>query len=302
MAVGSAPEDYRNPKPKTVIIFESMPELPEAEFGRKLAESVARGRSVSKVRCAPDSIVFVGGPAAIRRALRGRRVQQVRRRGKYIWFELDRGPHPIFHFGMTGAFRTPGGRPLKLESSPRHETHPWPPRFWKIHLIFDDGGELAMTNARRLGRIRLAHEPLAEPPLSKLGFDPLLDLPNPMQFSELLRRRSVTLKGLLLDQGFAAGVGNWMADEVLYQARLDPRRRANSLAAPEIRRLRTKLAHVVNRAVAVDARKEAFPRTWLFHKRWGRVAGATLGGHPIEHIEIAGRTTAWVPAVQSKSG
>jgi formamidopyrimidine-DNA glycosylase len=108
------------------------------------------------------------------------------------------------------------------------------------------------------------------------------------------------IKSLLLDQGFAAGVGNWIADEVLYQAGIDPRRRADTLSAAEARRLRTKLVAVVRKAVAVDARKERFPRGWLFHRRWGRDPEALdAAGRPIEFLRIGGRTTAWVPAVQS---
>ena len=103
----------------------------------------------------------------------------------------------------------------------------------------------------------------------------------------------------LLDQGFAAGVGHWIADDVLYQARLDPRRGADTLTAAETKRLRAKLGHVVRRAVAVDADKRRFPRTWLFHRRWGRVRDArTVRGEPIEFLTLAGRTTAWVPSVQ----
>ena len=156
-----------------------------------------------------------------------------------------------------------------------------------------------MTNKRRLGRIRLRDDPAREPPISKLGFDPLLDLPSPRKFRELVRPRTVSLKGLLLDQGFAAGVGNWIADEVLYQAKLDPRRPASSLDDREVGRLRSRLRSVINRAVEVDAEKERFPRTWLFQHRWGKNADArTHRGERIEHIEVAGRTTAWVPAVQ----
>ena len=89
-----------------------------------------------------------------------------------------------------------------------------------------------MTNARRLGRIRLRHDPLNEPPLNQLGFDPLLDLPSPLVFSALLRGRH-TVVNLLLDQRFAAGVGNWIADEVLYQTGIAPQRRASSLSDAE---------------------------------------------------------------------
>ncbi len=112
--------------------------------------------------------------------------------------------------------------------------------------------------------------------------------------------RTVSLKGLLLDQGFAAGVGNWIADEVLYQARLHPRRKASSLSEAEARRLRSKLRSVIRKAVEVDADSSRFPRTWLYHHRWGRNEEAsTFRGERIEYIEVAGRTTAWVPGAQS---
>ena len=156
-----------------------------------------------------------------------------------------------------------------------------------------------MTNARRLGRIRLRSDPANEPPISALGFDPLLDLPAPKAFAEMLRARSAVIKALLLDQSFAAGVGNWIGDEVLYQAGIDPRRRASSLTDEEARCVRRKLKMVIERAVAVDADKTRFPKTWLFHRRWGRDESAvTARGEPIRHLTVAGRTTAWVPRVQ----
>ncbi|MHC4989858.1 MAG: Fpg/Nei family DNA glycosylase [Planctomycetota bacterium] len=277
-----------------------MPELPEVERGRRLAQRVATGRRIERVHCATDDIVLANvTPARMRLALRGRRVLDVGRRGKHLWFELDQRPWPTFHFGMTGAFVTPGEEPLQLASSPDRPQESWPPRFAKIRLVFDDGGELAMTNKRRLGRIRLHTDPLGEPPIRDLGFDPLLDLPTPARFVELLHRRSAIMKALLLDQSFAAGVGNWIADEILYQARIDPRRTADSLTATEARRVRQKLKLVVETAVGVNAAKDRFPRSWLFHRRWGRDPQAVTGrGERITHITIAGRSTAWVPDVQ----
>jgi formamidopyrimidine-DNA glycosylase len=278
-----------------------MPELPEVERGRRLAENVAAGRMIAKVKCARDPIVFEGmSPARWRQVLAGRRVIAVHRRGKYIFFELDDRPWPVFHFGMTGGFVTPDVAALRLASSRKKSVETaWPPRFTKIHLVLDDGGELVMTNKRRLGRIRLRTDPLSEPPLSALGFDPLLDLPAPAQFVELLRRRSAIIKPLLMDQSFAAGVGNWIADEVLYQARIDPRRRSDSLSEAEAKRIRSCLKRIVEKAVSVDADKKRFPRTWLFHRRWGKNrAAVTARGEKIRHITLGGRTTAWVPEVQ----
>jgi formamidopyrimidine-DNA glycosylase len=277
-----------------------MPELPEVERGRRLAASVAEKRTITEVHCAEDPIVFAGvTPGAFQRGLTHKHVIAVHRRGKQLWFELNQPPHPLFHFGMTGAFHTPVSASLPLKSGPKESRGEWPPSFTKIHLGFDDGGELIMTNARRLGRILLRDAPLHEPPLNRLGFDPLLDLPSPQTFSTMLRGRAIVIKSLLLDQRFAAGVGNWIADEVLYQAGIAPHRRANSLSEAEAKRLHEKLQSVIRTAVDANADDTHNPTHWLFHRRWGKRTDVTTArGEAIEHISIGGRTTAWVPAVQ----
>ena len=278
-----------------------MPELPEVEQGKRVATKVAVGRRIVDVRCAEDPIVFEGVSARrFRQALVGRKVVAVKRHGKHLWFELDRRPWPCLHFGMTGGFHTaPGGPEVKLESSPKRPDSSWPPRFTKLHLIFDDGGELVLADARRLGRVRLRDDPAHEPPISLLGFDAHRALPPPRRFIPLVRERSAPLKALLLDQSFAAGVGNWIADEVLYQARLDPRRSARTLTDAEILRLRASIKRVVDTSVRVLNDSDRYPRGWLFHRRWGKNPRAvTVKGDKIQHITLGGRTTAWVPAIQ----
>lgn len=274
-----------------------MPELPEVEHARRLLARAAVGRRVVRANVADDELVIVDGPKAVRRALEGKTIESAERRGKWLWLALDRPPHPLFHFGMTGSFRTREDAPLRLKSGPRRVDVGWPPRFTKLELLLDDGAMLAFTNARRLGRVLLRNDPSSEPPISELGFDPLIDLPSASAIAALLARRSGPIKGALLDQSFAAGVGNWVADEVLYQARIDPRRSASSLDAAEARRLRSKLAHVVTLAVEVDADAERYPARWLFHHRWEK-GQRTAAGERIEHLTIAGRTTAWVPSRQ----
>jgi formamidopyrimidine-DNA glycosylase len=262
---------------------------------------VVLGRRITEARCADDPIVFERLPAArFRKALVGRRVLAVKRHGKHLWFELDRRPWPCLHFGMTGGFHTaPGGPRVKLKSSRKRPDSSWPPRFTKLQLIFDDGGELIVADARRLGRIRLRRDPAREPPISLLGFDAHRALPPFPRFRDLVRERAAPLKALLLDQGFAAGVGNWIADEVLYQARLDPRRRASSLSDPEIARMRAALKRVMDTSVRVSNDSDRYPRGWLFHRRWGKNPRAvTITGERIRHITVGGRTTAWVPTRQ----
>ncbi len=280
-----------------------MPELAEVEHGRRVAEAVCVGRRIDKVWCDDDPIVYEGrSPDEVSTALSGARVEAVLRHGKHLWFELDRRPWPTFHFGMTGAFRTPQAAILELASTPKGGEKSWPPRFAKIRLELDDGAQLVMTNKRRLGRIRLRHSPAEEAPISRLGFDPLTSMPDRATFTTLLRRRRSPIKAVLLNQAFAAGVGNWLADEICYQARLDPRLRASELSEIQVGRVQQAMKEIVEQAVAVDADKTRFPAGWLFHRRWGKASDAVSAeGEPVEFLTIGGRTTAWIPTLQAQS-
>jgi len=264
-----------------------MPELPDVEAARRLAERALRGHRLVAVAARRDPIVFAGvSPGRVTATLRGRRVLAVRRRGKHLWLELDRRPWPAFHFGMSGWL----------------ETYPDPadrPRYWKLELVADTGARVAVSDTRRFGRIRLQHDPPHQPPISDLGFDPLEGLPPPAELATLLARRRAPIKPVLLDQSLFAGVGNWIADEVLFQAGIRPHRPAASLSVAEVRRLRERLLAVVTKAVAVGADSERFPRSWLFHYRWGRSADRrTWRAERIVRETIGGRTAAWVPSRQ----
>jgi len=263
-----------------------MPELPEVERGREIAERICRGRRVERVFCPPDEIGLAGCSApAVRRALRGATVTGVGRHGKQLWFELDRRPWVLVHFGMTGAFH---GRDAGVR-----------PKHCRLELVLEGGRRLAFCDPRRFGRIGLANDPRAEPPVSRLGFDPLLGMPSPAAFRRLVERRRGNVKRLLLDQTFAAGVGNWIADEVLYQSRIDPRRDVEDLDEREVAAIRRTLGSIVRTAVRAKSVSSRFPRTWLFHRRWGKDAEArTHDGRRLVHETVAGRTTAWVPEVQ----
>lgn len=277
-----------------------MPELPEVEFARTMAHRITVGLRIIAAEVADDPIVFDGtAPEALQEALVGRQVTGTGRRGKYLWLTLEGNRSVLCHLGMTGALRTPNEAAFDYQTGPPTDDTQWPPRFTKLRLLLEGGAELAITNARRLGRIWISDDPLAHPRVTKLGFDPLTDPPSLTDFAAAVGRRRSTLKGLLLDQRFAAGVGNWIADEVLFQAGLAPHRKCDTLRDDELRALYQALVEVIAFAVKVDADKGRFPPHWLFHHRWGRDRAArTSDGEPIRFDTVAGRTTAWVPSRQ----
>src|SRR5260370_12061810 len=251
-----------------------MPGLPEVEAARRAAHKVAAGRRIVEAHVADDPIVFEGvAPGRSRRALVGRRGTAVGRHGKHLWLELDRRPWPCLHFGMTGGIHVPSGRAVRLVSDGpkiRTDERPdWPPRFTKLHLRFAGGGELALADGRRLGRIRLRRDPPTEPPISALGFDAWRALPTPARLHAMLRERRSPIKAVLLDQAFAAGIGNWIADEGLYQAGIAPKRRAPAPSAAEAGRLRAKIRSVIGGAVRAGSDTGPSPPRWAFPPPWG---------------------------------
>ena len=276
-----------------------MPELPEVESARQKIASIAEGQRIRNIQTLGDTIVFENtAPRTFAQKLKGKKVVKIHRHGKYLWWQMEKKPHPLFHLGMTGHFISPGLDNIELESGyPSGDE--WPPRFWKVHLEFENGKQLAMTNARRFGRIMLFDDPLTQSAISKMGFDPLTEPVAESEFVKRLLSKKAVLKGLLLNQSFMAGIGNWMADEICYQAQIAPHRKSNTLSPKEARAIYKALLKITQKACSVNADKKRFPKSWLFHYRWGKDPNSTNAkSEKIHFTTVGGRTTAWVPKVQ----
>jgi formamidopyrimidine-DNA glycosylase len=281
----------------------SMPELPEVETVCRVMRRALVGARIARVEVARDALVFSGHPPrAIERALVGRVVDAIGRRGKYFWITLrGEGPAVLGHLGMSGWVREIGGRGTRLlgHGDAPFEDDAGRPRFLRLLLETEDGRRVAFTDPRRLGRIWLAGSAEEDARIARLGPDAYDELPPIGALRDALRRRKRPIKAVLLDQAVFAGVGNWIADEVLYQARVAPARLASSLTEREVAALRRALRSVLDHAVKVGADHRRFPRSWLFEHRWGGARGAArVGGHAIVREVIGGRTTAWVPSRQ----
>jgi len=263
------------------------------------------GRKIVAAEVAHDEIVLKRTPFdSVRAALVGATVEEIGRKGKYWWIELDRRPWVFGHLGMAGWIRDvslTGSEKLATRLR-EHGKKDWDdengkPRFLKLMLETEDGGRIAFTDGRRLGRLWLAES--SETGVVGLGPD-VLDEPWPIKgLVKKLKDRKAPIKALLLDQKLFAGIGNWIADEVLFQARIAPARLAGSLSEEEIARLLSELKPILELAIEVNADSASYPETWLFNSRWGGAKGTSeIMGHLIVREPIGGRTTAWVPDLQ----
>ncbi|GFH14858.1 H2TH domain-containing protein, partial [Haematococcus lacustris] len=136
----------------------------------------------------------------------------------------------------------------------------WPPKFCKLDLEFHDGVRMAFTDPRRFGKIQFLDNPST--------------------------------------QGFTAGIGNWVADEVLYQARVHPEQLVADMPEAQVEAVHTAIREVCQTAVAANADSDMFPASWLFHARWTGKRASMCNGKPVEFVTVGSRTSAFVPSLQ----
>ncbi|KAK4735732.1 hypothetical protein R3W88_009993 [Solanum pinnatisectum] len=279
-----------------------MPELPEVEAARRAIEDNCIGKKIVKAIIADDSKVIDGvSPVDFKASLEGKTIVAANRKGKNIWIELDSPPFPTFQFGMAGAIYIKGVAVTKYKRSAVKDDDEWPSKYSKVFLELDDGLELSFTDKRRFARVRSLEDPVSVPPISELGPDALLEPMTVDEFYKALSKKKIGIKALLLDQSFISGIGNWIADEVLYQARIHPMQSASSISKEDCATLLKCINEVTEFAVEVDADCSRFPSEWLFHYRWGKKPGK-VNGKKIEFITAGGRTSAFVPELQKNTG
>ena len=208
--------------------------------------------------------------------------------GKQMLFRFSKSRWLGLHLGMTGS--------LAIED-PNYLVSKYDALVLRQHkqtLVFRD--------PRQFGRIRV-HLGKEEPtwwsdlPVSML--DPKFDI-EVIKFS-LLRHAKRPIKAILLDQRYFQGMGNWMADEVLWRARIHPAQLGGKIKAPSQRKLFKEISFVVKGAMSSIARHGGDPPNgWLFHVRWKDGGSCPTTGKPLVRREIGGRTSCWCPEIQKE--
>ncbi len=276
-----------------------MPELPEVERFRAVARRAGVGHRVVEVVACDDPLVFDGCDAnTLSAAILDKTLRGVARHGKYLWWVIRGGPCVLFHFGMTGLLSSNREAPLALKTAPPSTSSPWPPARAVLRVRFSSGAELALSTTRRMSRVRVVDAPRAEAPVNRLGPDVLDALPPVSEFRVRLASSRGAIKSALLDQGRLAGLGNWMADEILFLAKVSPLRGARTLHDSEWGALRSAVAEVVQIAVDAGAESEQFPPQWLFHGRWDAARDPDALRQGLSFTTVAGRATVFDPRRQ----
>ena len=266
-----------------------MPELPEVESARAVLERAALERRIVDV---DDSDTFVTRPhvpGQLRSALLGRRLTAAHRQGKSMWCDTSAGgPVLGIHLGMSGkiVIADPDGPEIDGGDYWERGRQPGDYRFTRFALRFADGGRMLLVDPRRLGRVRL------DPPVEKLGPDARTI--TPAQFRAAITRGDAPVKARLLDQHALAGVGNLLADETLWLARINPARSTSELSGPDADRLLRGLRRAVRTAIRSGG---VHALSVVPYRKPDALC--PRDGAPMVRGTVAGRTTWWCSREQA---
>ena len=280
-----------------------MPELPEVETVRRGLTLVLAGARLTRVEARRPDLRFPL-PVDFVQRLTGARVLALRRRGKYMLAELDRGGALLIHLGMTGRFEiegaaAPGRFDLAAPADPKH-----------AHIVFvtDADARITYFDARRFGFMDLVDDGDAR--LAMLGPEPLGPEFDADHLARAFAGRKQSAKSRLLDQRVVAGLGNIYVCEALHRARISPKRAAGDVGRRQLERLVAAIRGVLLEAIdkggstlrdfaAADGALGYFQHSFEVYDRAGAPCSSPACTGVIRRIVQSGRSTFYCPACQT---
>ncbi|HAS44591.1 MAG TPA: DNA-formamidopyrimidine glycosylase [Microscillaceae bacterium] len=263
-----------------------MPELPEVERFKQYFEGTALHQKVTQVEI-NDAKVLSCDPTDLKEAIEKQTFDKTERIGKYLFVTTSAQKVVMFHFGMTGSFKY---------------YRDDPPRFGRVVFHLDNGFHLAFDCPRKFGRLDVGNSVKAFQTKKRLSTDAYK-----MEWEEFeknLSGRTGMIKPLLLNQQITAGVGNWIADEILHQAEIHPETRANHLGKDDYQRIFQKMKDILHTAVSHEANYNEYPEDYFIHRRgWTELdlKECARCSTEVTHMKVGGRATYICEDCQKKS-
>ncbi len=260
-----------------------MPELPEVEKAARQLTRAALGKTIAAVRAIHPSLKRKLPPARAR-AVRGKRIDSIERRGKHQLLHLDSGDTLVVHFRMNGDWE------IGTTSDPLD-------RFARAVIELTDGTRISLVDRRALSSITLDKKGSSSlPKLGREASDSSLDAD---YLLETLKRKKIAIKPALMDQAVVAGLGNIYAAEALWEAEMDPKRSAAKVPRAQLEQLVAAIRLVLSPKKRLPGRytdKRGASR-FAVYDREGRICRRC--GGTIERIVQAGRSTYFCPDCQT---
>ena len=295
-----------------------MPELPEVETVRRQLEPAVVGKRIVAARVLDERWSRPAEPAAVEKAVTGREIERVGRRGKYLIVGLEGDRGLVMHLRMTGnlMLRPAGSDDVALDlmdarfGAPRLYEASTEARHLRAAFELDDGTELWFTDARRFGHgVVLDGQEIEDYLTARLGVEPLSGELTPEYVGVIAAGRTAPLKSFLLNQSGIAGIGNIYADEALHRASLHPLSPAGSMRQEHREALVEGIMGALEAGLALggssiddyrDARGEkgSMQDEFLVHTREGEECPRC--GGTIKRIVVGGRSTYFCPDCQTR--
>ena len=260
-----------------------MPELAEVEWFRKQWDT-GRGDEVIDLNLHTRNRVFRGtSTEALRKNLVGKSFLRSTARGKRMLFQFGGHNWLGIHLGMTGRIRVE-------DANYRPDKHD--------HLVlYQRERALVFNDSRQFGRVRF-HHGRDDPDWWKSDIPEIISRRFDRKFVDrfLDRHRKAPIKAVLLMQNGFSGIGNWMADEILWRAKVLPSKRTGKLTGRERAVIFRAAKFVVKKSLETLGKDFSDPpKDWLIHQKWKRGGVCPRHRTPLRHAIIGGRATAWCP-------
>lgn len=259
-----------------------MPELPDVEIFRKEAEKCKNSEITGFEIGDKDFVELTHNK--FKSNLKGKKVKDTLRRGKYLFMKVDEDAGVVMHFGMTGF----------LEYQKEDEEKP---DYTKCSFVLKNNHKLHYISKRKLGHVRYVDEIEGFIKENEIGPD-ALEL-SESDFISKLNKKNSMIKSALMDQSAVSGIGNVYSDEILFQSKIHPKQKANKLGEKAWKTLHKNTVKVLKKAIEKEGEVSKLPKNYLLLNREEGNDCPRCDGK-IEKIKVSGRTGYFCPSCQKK--